>query len=147
MTSPTQSRCWAEINLAALRQNVVAIRRRIGSAKLMAVVKADAYGHGLPEIAGTLLRSGVDAFAIANLTEALTLRRVVGPNFSILSLGSALPFEIQPLIENNITPTICSLAEAKLFAAAAHRRLDVHVKIDTGMGRIGFRDATPRHVH
>ena len=138
MTSPTQSRCWAEINLAALRKNVAAIRRRIGSAKLMAVVKADAYGHGLPEVAGALLRCGVDAFAIANLTEALILRQVVGPDFQILSLGSVLPFEIQPLIENNITPTISSLAEAKLFAAATHRRLDVHIKIDTGMGRIGF---------
>ena len=138
MTAPVPSRCWAEVDLAALRHNVAAIRRRIGPARLMAVVKADAYGHGLTEVAGTLRRCGVDAFAIANLTEALALRQVVGPDPLILLFGAAFPFEIAALIAHNITPTITTLAEAQLFAVAAPRRLAVHVKIDTGMGRVGF---------
>ena len=138
MTSPLQSRCWAEIDLAALRQNVTALRHRSGSARLLAVVKADAYGHGLAEVAKTLQSCGVDAFAIANPSEALALRAVVGPNPFILLFGAAFPFEIETLLTHNITPTITTLAEAQLIAAAAHRRVDVHVKIDTGMGRVGF---------
>ena len=138
LTSPSQFRCWAEVDLGALRHNVAAIRRRIGQARLMAVVKADAYGHGLAEVAGTLRHCGVDAFAIANLTEALALRQVVGPDPLILLFGAAFPFEIEALLAHHITPTISTLAEAKLFAAAAQRPVDVHVKIDTGMGRVGF---------
>src|SRR5207249_6817147 len=62
-------RCWVEVDLDAIRHNVAAIRRRIGSAKLMAVVKADAYGHGLAPVARTLMQCGVDAFPVANLAE------------------------------------------------------------------------------
>ena len=138
MTTPSQSRCWAEIDLAALRHNVTALRRRSGSARLMAVVKADAYGHGLAPIARTLQRCGVDAFAIANLTEALALREVLGPAPLILLLGATFPFEIAALLSHNITPTITTLAEAKLIASATRKRVDVHVEIDTGMGRVGF---------
>ena len=138
MTSSLQSRCWAEVDRAALRHNVTALRRRSGSARLMAVVKADAYGHGLAEVAGTLQRCGVDAFAIANPTEAIALRQIVGPAPLILLFGAAFPFEIAALLSHNITPTITTLAEAKLFAAATHQRLDVQVEIDTGMGRVGF---------
>ena len=67
-------RCWVEVDLDTLRQNVAAIRRRLQpGTKLMAVVKADAYGHGLAQVAGVLMQCGVDAFAVANLTEALLL--------------------------------------------------------------------------
>ena len=118
--------------------NVAAIRRRIGHAKLMAVVKANAYGHGLTPVARTLQRCGVDAFAVANLTEALTLRQVVGPEPLILQFGAPFPFEIDAMLANNITPTISSLDEAKLFEKVLPRRVNVHVEIDTGMGRCGF---------
>ena len=140
MTMPEQlpHRCWAEVDLAALRRNSTALRRRAGAARLMAVVKADAYGHGLAEVAGTLRQCGVDAFAVATPTEALTLRKVVGPEPLILLFGAVFPTEIQPLITHHITPTISTLDEARLFAAAAPRRLDVHIEIDTGMGRVGF---------
>ena len=110
MTSSLQSRCWAEVDRAALRHNVTALRRRSGSARLMAVVKADAYGHGLAEVAGTLQRCGVDAFAIANPTEAIALRQIVGPAPLILLFGAAFPFEIAALLSHNITPTITTLA-------------------------------------
>ena len=89
-------RCWVEVDLAALRHNVAAIRHRIGNAKLMAVVKADAYGHGLAQVAGVLMQCGVDALAVANLTEALLLRQVGGPGWPILMLGSALPMFFPP---------------------------------------------------
>jgi alanine racemase len=141
MVPQSYYRCWVEVDLGALRHNVVAIRRRIGSAKLMAVVKADAYGHGLPQVASTLMQCGVDAFAVATLSEALILRHVGGSGWPILLFGSALPFEVAKIVEQNITPTISTLDEAQLFeteAALQNKRISVQVEIDTGMGRVGF---------
>lgn len=137
MSPQSHRRCWVEVDLDALRTNVAVIRRRIGRAKLMAVVKADAYGHGLAPVARTLRHCGVDAFAVANLTEAVALRQAVGPDPVILQFGAAFLFEIDALLAHNITPTISSLAEAKLFEQSA-RRVNAHVEIDTGMGRCGF---------
>lgn len=137
MTPQSYYRCWVEVDLDALRHNVAAIRQRIGKTKLMAVVKADAYGHGLAQVAGKLMQCGVDAFAVANLTEALVLRQVGGAGWPILLLGSALPFEIEKIVEQNITPTISTLDEARAFSAIG-RPVSVHIEIDTGMGRVGF---------
>lgn len=134
-------RCWVEVDLDAIRHNVAAIRRRIGSAKLMAVVKADAYGHGLAPVARTLMQCGVDAFAVANLAEALVVRQVGGSGWPILLFGSALPFEVPKIVEQDITPTISTLDEAQLFEREAelqNKRIPVHIEIDTGMGRVGF---------
>jgi alanine racemase len=140
MTPQTYYRCWVEVDLDALRQNVSAIRRRIGPAtKLCAVVKADAYGHGLAPVAGVLMQCGVDGFAVANLTEALALRQIGGTGWPILLFGSALPFEVEKIVEQEITPTISSLEEARLLSAAAGgRTVPVQVEVDTGMGRVGF---------
>ena len=138
MSPQSHCRCWVEVDLNALRNNVISIRRRIGRARLMAVVKADAYGHGLVPVARTLRQCGVDAFAVANLTEALALRQVIGPDPLILQFGAAFPFEIDAMLANNITPTISSFSEAQQFEQTATRRVDVHVEIDTGMGRCGF---------
>lgn len=142
MTPQSYFRCWVEVDLDALRHNVAAIRRRIGSqTKLMAVVKADAYGHGLAQVAGALMQCGVDAFAVANLAEALALRQVGGNGWTILLFGSALPFEIAKIVEQNITPTISTLDEGRLVEEEAARRgkvVAVHVEVDTGMGRVGF---------
>ncbi len=142
MMPQSYHRCWVEVDLDALRHNVAAIRRRIGPrTKLMAVVKADAYGHGLAQVAGTLMQCGVDAFAVANLAEALVVRQIGGTGWPILLLGSALPFEVGKIIEQNITPTLSTLDEAKLFEDEAARRgkdFSVQIEIDTGMGRVGF---------
>src|ERR1043166_4377417 len=140
-------RCWVEVDLDALRHNVAAIRRRIGSSKLMAVVKADADGHGLAQLARSLMQCGVDAFAVATLSEALVLRHVGGSGWPILLFGAALPFEIAKIVEQNITPTISTLDEAHLLekeAALQNKTIPVQVEIDTGMGRVGFwhEDAT-----
>jgi alanine racemase len=142
MTPQAYYRCWVEVDLGALRQNVAAIRRRIEpETGLIAVVKADAYGHGLAQIAGVLMQCGVESFAVANLSEALLLRHVGGGGWPILLFGSALPFEVSKIVEQNITPTISTLEEGQLFeheAAAQGKLLRVQVKIDTGMGRVGF---------
>ncbi len=141
-------RCWVEVDLDALRYNIGAIRRHTGPrAKLMAVVKADAYGHGLAPVATRLMQSGVDAFAVATLGEALLLRQRGGPGWPILLFGSALPFEVETIVARNITPTLLNFEEAQLFAAEASRqgkRIRVQIEVDTGMGRVGLwhEDAT-----
>jgi alanine racemase len=135
-------RCWVEVDLDAVRQNVAAIRRRLQpGTKLMAVVKADAYGHGLAQIASTLMQCGVDAFGVANLTEALLLRQIGGSGWPILLFGASLPFEVGKIVEQNVTPTLSTLEEARAFeheAARQNKNLPVQVEVDTGMGRVGF---------
>lgn len=135
-------RCWVEVDLDAIRHNVHAIRHRIGpDKKIIAVVKADAYGHGLAQVAGTLMRAGVDAFAVATLSEALTLRQIGGPGWPILLFGVALPFELDKLVEQHIVATISSLDEARALdrVAATHDTpTPIHIEVDTGMGRVGF---------
>ena len=135
-------RCWVEVDLDALRHNVAAIRRRIGpNVKITAVVKADAYGHGLAQVSATLMQCGIDAFAVATLSEALSLRQIGGDGWPILLFGSALPFEAAAMLDHNVTPTISTLDEAHLFEQEARQRgktVDVHIEVDTGMGRVGF---------
>ena len=133
-------RCWAEIDLGALRGNLSWIRHRVGpQVKILTVVKADAYGHGLKQIAALLMQSGTDIFGVANLTEASAIRGV-GKGWPILMLGACLPDEIETTVRDDVRPTISSLAEAGAFSAAAVRlrkTVPVHVKVDTGMGRLG----------
>src|SRR3954447_13074509 len=133
-------RCWAEIDLDALRGNLAWIRHRVGpGVKVITVVKADAYGHGLRQIAALLMQSGTDVFGVANLAEAAALR-TVGKGWPILMLGACLPEEIPLAVRDDVMPTISSVSEAEQFSKAAvrlGRTLGVHIKIDTGMGRLG----------
>jgi alanine racemase len=133
-------RCWAEIDLNALRGNLAWIRHRVGpGVKVVTVVKADAYGHGLKQIAGLLMQSGTDVFGVANLAEAAAIRSV-GKGWPILMLGACLPEEVEMAVRDHVMPTISSTAEARLFSNAAARQgrvAAIHVKIDTGMGRLG----------
>lgn len=142
MTPQSYYRCWVEVDLEALGDNVAALRRRLPTTtQLLAVVKADAYGHGLAPVAVALMQCGVDGFGVANLTEALALRHIGGMGWPILLFGAALPFEVPKIVEQHITPTISTLEEARLFdaeAARRGRRLGVQVEVDTGMGRVGF---------
>jgi alanine racemase len=142
MVPQSYYRCWVEVDLDALRHNVSVIRRRLRpGTRLMAVVKADAYGHGLPEVARVLMECHVDAFAVANLSEALVLRRIGGSGWPILLFGSALQFEVAKMVEQQIMPTLSTLEEAGWFedaAAALGLRVDVQVEVDTGMGRVGI---------
>jgi Alanine racemase len=133
-------RCWAEIDLAALRQNLLWIRHFVGrNVKIATVVKADAYGHGLRQIATLMMQSGTDVFAVANLNEAETVR-ALGKGWNILMLGACLPEEVEKAVKDDVITTISTTAEADLFAKEARRqgkKAKVHVKVDTGMGRLG----------
>jgi alanine racemase len=133
-------RCWAEVDLSALRGNLAWIRHRVGpDVKIITVVKADAYGHGLKQIAALLMQSGTDIFGVANLTEAQTIRSV-GKGWPILMLGACLPDEVDAAVRDDVMPTISSFAEALAFdglAAQRRKRALVHIKVDTGMGRLG----------
>jgi alanine racemase len=135
-----QYRCWAEIDLDALRENLAWIRHRVGAGvKIMTVVKADAYGHGLKQIAALLMQSGTDVFGVANLAEAQAIRSV-GRGWPILMLGACLPFEVETAVREDVMPTISTHEEAEQFSEAATRLEKVaglHIKIDTGMGRLG----------
>ncbi len=134
-------RAWAEINLDFLKYNIAQIRSKLKpECMIMSVVKADAYGHGEEYTAKCLDNCGVDWFGVSNLEEAMILRR---QNISkpILIFGFTPPEFAEVLSKNNITQTVFSLEYAqKLSAAASSLKapLDVHIKLDTGMGRIGF---------
>src|SRR5437879_5192221 len=128
-------RCWAEIDRSALRHNAKIVRHRVGSAEVLAVVKADAYGHGLVGVAEALADEA-QLFGVANLEEALALRE----SFShpIIILGPALPGERSTIAERGFIPTISGFEEAEDFNRVALRSpLSVNFKIDTGMGRMG----------
>jgi alanine racemase len=133
-------RCWAEIDLAALERNLKLIRGALPPhIRYVAVVKADAYGHGLPQTATHLMHAGADLFAVANISEAATLREL-GPGWPILVLSPLLPEEDRFLAEYGLAATVSTAQEVARFEAAgeaAGRPIDVHLKIDTGMGRLG----------
>lgn len=133
-------RAWAGIDLAALERNLHAIQAALPSnVAYVAVVKADAYGHGLPQTVTRLMQSGVDLFAVANLREAAAIREI-GSGWPILILSAILPSEDEYLWEYDVIPTLSSHDELQRWttlAKAKQQRLAVHVKIDTGMGRLG----------
>jgi alanine racemase len=137
-------RCWAEVDLTALRGNLSWLRHRVGKAiRILTVVKADAYGHGLKQIAAVLMQSGTDMFGVANLAEARVLRSV-GRGWPVLMLGPCLPDEIAAAVRDEVRPTLSSLPEAEAFnleALRQNRVVPVHVKADTGMGRLGAEPA------
>ncbi|MFH0764612.1 MAG: alanine racemase, partial [Candidatus Omnitrophota bacterium] len=131
---------WAEIDLAAIEYNYKQVRRLVGkSTNIMVVVKANAYGHGTVEVSAVLEKLGVDYLGVATTDEAVRLRDH-GIKTPILVLGSVLPEEVRVLIEKDITLTLCSddLLEAIRKEISDGHRAKVHIKIDTGMGRIGI---------
>ncbi|RKX34730.1 MAG: alanine racemase [Verrucomicrobia bacterium] len=133
-------RCWAEIDLAALERNIKSIRSALPDhIRYVAVVKADAYGHGINQTVARFMLSGVDIFAVANVREAAAVREL-GPACPILLLSPILPDEDPFLLKYDAMPTVSSLGEVLRFqtlAVRAGRTLSVHLKIDTGMGRAG----------
>lgn len=136
-----EKRTWAEINLDALEHNIREIRKITNpNAQIMAVVKADAYGHGVAKCAEVLLKNGADRFAVATLNEAIELRRLFS-DVPILILGSSLESEADELVKNNITPNVYLTEFAKALSDSAlklKKPVKVHIKLDTGMSRIGF---------
>jgi alanine racemase len=133
-------RCWAEIDLAALERNLRLIRASLPPhIRYVAVVKADAYGHGLQQVAGRLMHAGADLFAVANITEAAQLREL-GPGWPILLLSPLLPDEDRFAAEYDVAVTVSTADEVDRMdraGKAAGRSIPVHLKVDTGMGRLG----------
>ncbi len=139
-SAPGTRRCWAEIDLAALERNLHQIRASLPShMRYVAVVKADAYGHGLPHAAARLMHAGADLFAVANVAEAAQLREL-GPGWPILLLSPLLPEEDRYVAEYDLAATVSTAQEIDRLdkvGAEAGRPVAVHLKIDTGMGRLG----------
>lgn len=133
---------WAEINLSAIANNVRQIKTLVKpGVKFCAVVKADGYGHGAIAVARTALEAGADRLAVAILGEALELRRA-GFTVPILILGFTPSQQAAQVVANDITQTVFSLEAAEALSAAAlacGKRAKVHIKIDTGMSRIGIQ--------
>lgn len=128
-------RCWAEINRDALHHNAAMVRKKLGAkVELLAVVKANAYGHGLIG-AAKALASEVDLFGVANLEEGIALREAL-PH-PIVILGPALPSERREIAERGFIPSISSLDEAEDFNRVVSEKIAINFKIDTGMGRMG----------
>ncbi|WP_411970579.1 alanine racemase [Priestia megaterium] len=138
---------WAEIDVEAIFQNVNHVRELIpGHKTLMAVVKANAYGHGDKEVAEIALQAGADMLAVAFLDEAIALRKK-GIKESILVLGAVPTLNIQTALEWDVTVTAYSKAwiEEAASILGENSQLHMHLKIDTGMGRLGVRTKEELH--
>lgn len=134
-------RVVAEVNLGAIEHNYKQIRQHIPNhTEIMAIVKADGYGHGAKEVANFLQEQGVNRFAVAIVAEGEELRSS-GITSPILVLGYTPRADIKTLIENDLTQTVFSYEMAKTISDEAGRlgkTVNIHLKVDTGMGRIGF---------
>lgn len=133
-------RAWAEINIDALLNNLRIVKEHTEKKEIMAVVKADAYGHSVEPIVSALQENGVNSFAVSNISEAFELRSY-GVKGHILILGYTPAECVKDLCDNSISQAVYSLEYAEELSVNAEKnncRLNVHLKLDTGMGRIGF---------
>ncbi len=131
---------WVEVNLDNIRHNITELRKIIGnSCQMMVIVKADAYGHGAVAVAKTAIDAKAQRIGVVCLSEGAALRDA-GINCPILSLGPAMPDETQDYIHYRIMPSIFTWEQAKAFSEQAMFMgisVKIHIKIDTGMGRLG----------
>ena len=130
---------WAEISLSTLRRNYERVRKLAGRRKVMAVVKADAYGHGAVPVAKRLAGCGVDWFGVATVEEGIELR-AAGIERPVLLLGGLYMSDPADLVEYRLTPSVSSTARLDTYAECARRYgrpIGFHLKVDTGLGRLG----------
>lgn len=131
---------WAEINLDNLENNIKEIRRVAKSKDIIAVIKADGYGHGALDIAPTLLQNGATKIAVAAISEAVELRKG-GINCPVMILGFTPPTFAEKIVDYDIEQTVYTYDLAKAISEAAQRKnknAEIQIAVDTGMGRIGF---------
>ncbi|MBU3950030.1 MAG: alanine racemase [Proteobacteria bacterium] len=146
----TDNIIWAEIDLKAIAHNIRELRRITNpDSRLMAVVKANAYGHGSVEVAWCALNNGADFLGVARIEEAILLREnnIGAP---ILIFGFTQPNYYEEIIKYNFIQTVCSYSSANSlssFALSKNRKIKVHLKIDTGMGRLGILPDCFRDYH
>ncbi len=137
---PYQKRTWCEIDLGIMRHNFIRIKETVGNAKICCVVKANAYGHGAVPISKLYQQLGADFFAVSNIEEAIQLREgeITLP---ILILGYTNPHCVDMLSRYDISQCVFSREYAECLAREAEKNsvnIKIHIKLDTGMGRIGF---------
>src|SRR5215210_7334144 len=130
----TPSRTWAEVDLAAVRHNVRTLKRRANDSRMMAVVKADAYGHGAVEVARACIEAGADSLAVVTVEEGAELRRA-GLEAPILVFTDLPPDRLRLAGELRLAVTAHSIPSARRIAA--HPGLEAHLKVNTGMNRWG----------
>ena len=142
------SKVWAEISVSAIRNNYRLVQSRLPhGTKQMCVVKANAYGHGADIVVKTLAEEGADFFAVSSAAEALSVRALTDAD--VLILGYVTPDEVVPLLQNNVSLAVYSgdyaaILSARIAAAkasgeiSAAAKLRIHIKLDTGMNRLGF---------
>ena len=140
---------WAEIDLDAVAANTRELRRVTRpEARLLVAVKANAYGHGLVEVARQALESGADALGVARMPEALALRDA-GIDVPILVFGYTPPSDVEALLRHDLIQTVYALETAGAYSERIGKsggRLKVHLKVDTGMGRLGILPDSRRYV-
>lgn len=137
---------WVEINLSNLDYNIKNIKEKVGNhVDIIGVIKADGYGHGSVQTADVLRRNGVKSFAVATLSEAIKLREN-GVNEEIIMLGLTPDLYADIIVTYDITPVVCSAANARTIsqaAADAGKTVQGLIAVDTGMGRIGYLPEDP----
>ncbi|MGD0336661.1 MAG: alanine racemase [Candidatus Omnitrophota bacterium] len=131
---------WAEVNLSNLAHNFRQVKKLVSCAtKVMVTVKADAYGHGLIPVSKKIVSCGADFLGVASIDEGIKIREA-GIRIPVLVLGAILKKDVTPAFRYNLALTVCDreLAQAlNVFARKKKKKVNVHVKVDTGMGRIG----------
>jgi alanine racemase len=142
---------WAEVSLENIAGNFNALKDFVGpKTDILAVVKADAYGHGVRRVACTLEKLRVRFFGVATVEEGIELRQA-GITKDVLILGSIYPFDnFREVVHYGLTPTVASVSGIEALekcAAAAGKRVPFHLKVDTGMGRIGLNPSTALSVY
>jgi alanine racemase len=134
----------AEVDLGAIRSNCTGIRRRVGPrVRILAAVKANAYGHGAVPVAKALLNAGADGFGVAFPEEAIELRNA-GITSQILVFTLPAPGRVKPYLDHGLESTVATVDDLRLLtdaAVAAGRTASIHIKVDTGMNRIGVQRA------
>lgn len=137
----TDKLLWAEVDLSAIAHNTRELRRIVRpEARLMVGVKADGYGHGAIEVSETALSNGADALGVARLEEGIVLRKA-GIRAPILIFGYTLPKSADALIDYDLIQTVYDVDTAKqlsTFVSGRNKTLKIHIKVDTGMGRLGM---------
>lgn len=132
---------WVEVNLTNLEYNIDRIQEKIGNREMIGVIKADAYGHGSVKFAEVLRKKGVKTFAVATLSEAITLRDA-GAKEEIIMLGLTPSMYADTIVDYDITPAVCEYENVKAFSEEAVKKgktVKVILAVDTGMGRIGYQ--------
>ena len=133
---------YAEIDLSAIKDNLLAIRARVGpNVKIMPAVKANAYGHGVIQVSKACIEAGASALGVATPEEGIQLREA-GFNQPILILGCLTTDAVGEIISHDLESTVCDIGFARALSRAAElqgKKAAVHVKVDTGMGRIGVQ--------